>query len=133
MSIQDPKGTNGRMFGGDCDLIHVPNGTRKIHGKQAADFIDRNMRQAAFVSGNRTKHQSETQDLCPGCYSIVLFNAAVELAKRSGFSHRDLGRTLAAAFSAMAACDGDPECIEDIVMKLERVGEANNKPVREVA
>lgn len=128
MSIKEPKGTDGRVFGGDCDLIHIPDGERKQHGKEAADFIERNMRQVAFVRGMRTKEQAETQDLCPGCYSVVIFNAALELAKRTGFDTKALGVTLSSAFMRLAMCDGDPECIEEIVMHLDTVGERSGVP-----
>lgn len=123
MSIQDPKGTNGRVFGGDCDLIHIADGQRARHGKEAADFIDRNMRLEAFANGTRTKEQAETQDLCPGCYSVVIFNAALELARRSGFNTKLLARTLEGAFRQLAECDGDAECIESILMRMDTIGE----------
>lgn len=133
MSIQNPQGTDGRVYGGDCDLIHVPDGTRATHGKQAADFIDRNMRQAAFTSGMRTKAQSETQDLCPGCYMVVLVNTALELAKRTGQSTREMGKALSAAFELIAACDGDPDCIEEIRIRLDTIGERSGVPQPKVA
>lgn len=124
MSIQNPQGTDGRVFGGDCDLVHIPDGMRAFHGQMAANEIERNMREAAYISGARSKAQAQTQDLCPGCYSVVIFNAALELAKRSKFDTRALGLTLSKAFAQLAACDGDPQCIEEITMRLDVAAEA---------
>jgi hypothetical protein len=50
--------------------------------------------------------------LCPGCYMVALFNAAVTLAKENGQSLTELGNSMAQAFAELAA--GGPDRTESI-------------------
>jgi hypothetical protein len=91
-------GTDGRVYGGDCALVHIGDGQRKKAGEAIADFIDSQMRQNAFLRGK--PHEGP---LCPGCFMIAVFNAAIYLADRNGQPRTELGNTLAAAFAKLAA------------------------------
>jgi len=95
-------GTDGRVYGGDCDLIHIADGKRTAAGMLTAAFVEEQMRVNAERSGARSPRDAETQLLCPGCYMIVLVNAAAELAARNRQPLRELGRTMAAAFTKLA-------------------------------
>jgi hypothetical protein len=55
---------------------------------------------------------NQKRPLCPGCYMVVLYNAALTLAKLNGQDTRELGATMAQAFARMA--NGDSEGIESI-------------------
>ena len=90
-------GTQGRVYGGDPNLIHAKDGTRASVGSELATSLDMMMRAAALENGSRTSEQIETQDLCPGCYMVALYDAAVWLAQRNGQSLSELGRTMAKA------------------------------------
>lgn len=115
------KGTGGRVYGGDPDLVHIPDGHRADVGQWLARTLADRMRSDA---ANRTRPEKDmdvySKPLCPGCYMVVLFNAAVALAKDSGQSFSELGRTMSEAFAKLATCpDDDQACIEEIAVKLD--------------
>lgn len=112
-------GTEGRVYGGDCELIHVQDGRRAFVGQEVAEFVDTTMRNLAVASGTRTAEQAwgaDEQDLCPGCYMVVLVNCARELAARNGQPIAELGRSLSAAFAKLAE---DEFAIEEIAVLLD--------------
>jgi len=90
-------GTDGRVYGGDRDLVHIADKTRGNFGAELATTIDRAMRYRARWQG-----KSYEGTLCPGCYMIALFNAAVTLAQRNGQPLTELGNTMANAFARLA-------------------------------
>lgn len=94
-------GTEGRVYGGNPNLIHVEDGKRVMVGEFIANTINIRMREAAYARKARTALESYTQPLCPGCYMIVGFNALVTLAKQNGQPLRELARTMKAAFEAL--------------------------------
>lgn len=113
-------GTDGRVYGGDCDLIHVADGKRAELGETLAVQLTKAMRVDAFNRGDRTLEQAATQSLCPGCYMVVGFDMLVTLARQNGQSLQELGRTMARAFDNLAFCDeGDTACIESIHVILD--------------
>lgn len=114
-------GTLGRVYGGDPSLVHVPDGNRTAVGKAVAFATDNAMRVMAFEYGLKDHTQAATQELCPGCYMVVGFNALVELAKMNGQSYKELGLTMAAAFTKLAECDKESVdvCIEEIAIILD--------------
>jgi hypothetical protein len=114
-------GTEGRVYGGDPNLIHIADGTRAEVATQVADFVGAEMRLRADAQGQRTWSQiwgSERQNLCPGCYMVVGFNTLLVLAERNGQSLRELGLTMAEAFSKLAE-DQSPATIEEIMVILD--------------
>lgn len=112
-------GTDGRVYGGDCNLIHVADGKRAQFGKALAETLDHRMRTAAEAEGRRTYQEAEDQDLCPGCYMIVGFNMLVALAQRNGQSIEELGRTMARAFAELEA-KGEAFDMEEITVMLDQ-------------
>lgn len=113
-------GTEGRVYGGDCDLVHIADGQRGAVGKAIAERVDDAMRNNAFLNKTRDTEQLLNQKLCPGCYMVVLFNAAVELGRANNQSLRELGATLSNAFNDLMICGDDAKCIESIIIKLEK-------------
>lgn len=112
-------GTEGRVYGGDCNLIHVADGKRADMGRALATTLDHRMRTAAEFEGRRTHEESLQQDLCPGCYMIVAFNMLTTLAMENGQSMSELGQTMAAAFSQLAE-KGAAFDMEEITVMLDR-------------
>ncbi len=108
-------GTDGRVYGGDPGLIHVPDGQRGYLAAKAATYIDREMRLGAI---GRTREERWSQPLCPGCYMVVGFNMLVDLARRNGQPLSELGRTMSAAFKKLEL-DQSPLAIEEIEVKLD--------------
>lgn len=108
------KGTEGRVYGGDCNLIHVADAKRAEAGQWLARQLDYEMRRRAQ---DRTAEQKETQALCPGCYMIVGYNMLIELAKRNGQSLTELGRSMAAVFQLVA--EGKEFNKEEIAVMLD--------------
>lgn len=90
-------GTGGRVYGGDPELVHIEDGRRAAAGVAVAAFIDTVMRQEAAARG-----APADGTLCPGCYMIAVFNAAVVLAQRNGQPLRELCASMAGAFRALA-------------------------------
>lgn len=125
-------GTQGRVYGGDCNLIHVPDGNRVKVGDDMARELNRVMRLLAYKSDQRTLDQSITQNLCPGCYMVVGFNMLVRLAQQNNQPLVELGVTMANAFKQLAACaalydEGSNDlraCIEEIKVLMEPPVEA---------
>ncbi len=91
-----PNGPYGRVYGGDPTLVHIPDGKRKLMGRQLAHIADSLQRHAAKEAGNRSDGP-----LCPGCYMVALFNAAVFLAQSNGQSLAELGHTMSEAFDML--------------------------------
>ncbi|MGN6819230.1 MAG: hypothetical protein ACTHJR_11240 [Sphingomonas sp.] len=106
-------GTEGRVYGGDPNLIHVPDGTRAELGKAMAKKLDMAMREGAE---NRTVGQRLYQALCPGCYMVVGFDMLVTLANQNGQSLNQLADSMIGAFEQLKV---NPELIEEIFIKLD--------------
>lgn len=113
-------------YRGNAELVHIPDGERTAVGRWLADMLGKGMRTRHVVDsappGGETAALTKAQEmpLCAGCYMTAVFNAAVFLAKDSGQSLAELGRTMAAAFQQLADCpDGDEACIESIAVKLD--------------
>lgn len=120
MSTRQYNPTEGRVYGGDCVLIHIADGERADMGAWLAARLDQRMRLDAIAESRRTESEAESQDLCPGCYMVVLFNAAVELAKHNRQSLRELGASMAAAFQQLVDNpNADEANIESIGVVLD--------------
>ena len=87
-------GTDGRVYGGDDNLLHLPDGKRAHYGREVADFVDSTFR---WLNGGDHERR-----LCPGCYMVAIYDAAVALAQRNGQDFRELGRSLSQAFARLA-------------------------------
>lgn len=112
-------GTDGRIYGGDPGLVHIPDGRRTEFGRHIADHIQEDMRRMAASAAPR-EYENLGKPLCPGCYMVALFNAAVFLARDSGQSQKELARSMAYAFAQLGDCEpGDDACIESIAVKLD--------------
>lgn len=92
-------GTLGRVYGGDPQFVHIADGERQHVGALVADYLDGLMRALSMDRNAKEKR------LCPGCYMIALYNAALTLAERNGQSRAELCRSMAGAFAALASDD----------------------------
>lgn len=129
MSRAKSGGTEGRVYGGNPALIHVMDGTRAELGEYIAGKVAAEMRIGAVLDGTRSLAQAygteghplsptkDAQKLCPGCYMVVLFNAAVKLAQENGQSLSELGNSMAEAFRKLA--EGGSGAIEEIEVLLD--------------
>lgn len=99
MTALTQNGTQGRVYGGDCNLVHIADGQRKNVGEQLAGDIDQVIRVLSEKRGVST----DDKLLCPGCYMIALFNAAVALADKNKQPRRELAKSMANAFLKLAA------------------------------
>jgi hypothetical protein len=89
-------GTEGRVYGGDPNLIHIDDGKRADMGLRLASILDGKMREE--YSGERTLGQRVMQSLCPGCYMIAAFDMLLTLADSNGQSRTELARSMRNAF-----------------------------------
>ena len=113
-------GTDGRIYGGDPGLVHIADGQRTAFGRHIADHIADDMRRMSFERSGISEGEPWQKPLCPGCYMVALFNAAVFLARDSGQSQKELARSMAYAFAQLGDCEpGDDACIESIAVKLD--------------
>lgn len=101
------------IYGGDPDLIHIPDGRRGDAGRYMASILDAIMRTGAE---DRTPQQRREQELCPGCYMIVGFNMLLTLADRNGQSRRELCNSMIDAFTRL----GEGEGTEEICVILDK-------------
>lgn len=108
-------GTSGRSYGGDPELIHIPDHHRGDVGKMVAQSVDEIMRLIHTLEQGREGYASTptASTLCPGCYMIALFDGLVELAKRTGQPVSELAHTMSNAFAKLAA-DGEYRMTEEI-------------------
>lgn len=96
-------GTNGRAYGGDPALVHIPDHHRADVGRSIADVLTSEMRLLGTLGvGHDAKPATGDDALCPGCYMIALYDAAVILAEREGQSLQELGASLAGLFDSLA-------------------------------
>lgn len=107
-------GTLGRVYGGDCDLVHIADGQRANVGEQLAADIDAVIRSLAEKRGVNT----DDRLLCPGCYMIALVNAAIALADANKQPRKELARSMANAFTQLAF-DPDKGMSEEIEVILD--------------
>jgi hypothetical protein len=121
MATRQFNATEGRVYGGDCGLIHIADGERASVGYTLATWLDSHMRADAISSGRRTREEADAQDLCPGCYMVALFNAAVTLAQQNGQTLQELGDSMAEAFHHLAT--GGADRIEHINVVLDARGD----------
>jgi hypothetical protein len=122
-------GTKGRVYGGDCNLIHVADGKRAAAGQLMARNLDEEMRFRAVKEGRRSIVEASTQQLCPGCYMIVGFNMLVTLADQNGQSHVELADSMIAAFQKFKECEDVNACIEEIIIILDKDAEEEFSPL----
>jgi hypothetical protein len=101
------------VYRNDAARVHIPDGQRVDVGRDTADFIDVEMRSFSRASIDTP--------LCPGCYMVAVFNCAVQLAKQNGQSLKELGRSMACAFEALA--NGGESEIESIRVILDSEGD----------
>lgn len=107
-------GTDGRVYGGDPNLIHIVDGRRAALGQRMARMLEMSMRAECV---GRTTVEVLNQPLCPGCYMVALFNMATELARQNGQSMEELGQSMAQAFTKLA--NGGTDAIEEIEVMLD--------------
>lgn len=102
------KGTEGRVYGGDPNLLHIPDGSRQQFGNDIADHI---------VQKIRDLNEGRSDPVCPGCCNVVVFNIARELARQSGQTETEMARSLALAFEQIA--EGNKTSLEEIEIILD--------------
>src|SRR5579883_2875391 len=96
-------GNDGRTYGGDPALVHIPDHHRADVGAAIASNLEAMMRLLGTLGvGHDAKPASGTDPLCPGCYMIALFDATVTLAERTGQDVRELGASMAQLFTQLA-------------------------------
>lgn len=96
-------GTDGRSYGGDPSLVHIPDHHREDIGKAVADTLTALMRAMGTLGvGHAPEPYEGDKPLCPGCYMIALFDAAVTLAQREGQPVKELGLSMAQLFTKLA-------------------------------
>lgn len=109
MQSVSQNGVAGMVYRGDPALIHVSDGKRAEAGQAVAKFVDKAMRQnaqgrdAEQIWGDFNGGGPRKQALCPGCYMVVLYDAAIALADANGQSRRELAASLSEAFAKLAA------------------------------
>lgn len=105
---------NAKMVYRGTDRVHISDGFRGDVGEAVSSFVDGTMRSDAVQDGLLTYEQSQSKQLCPGCYMTVIFNAARDLAMHNGQSLSELGRTMAAQFAKLEHGDTGP--IEEVTV-----------------
>lgn len=118
MNVRNPD--TDMVYRGDECRIHIADGMRVDTGTNLADHLSRLMRTDAHESGVETWDDAfgfRAKSLCPGCYMTAGFNMLVTLARENGQSLRELGRTMALAFTDLA--NGGPEQREEVRVVLD--------------
>lgn len=110
-------GTEGRAYGGDPSLVHIPDHHRADVGRSIAVMLESEMRTLGTLGfGHEPKPYDSDAPICPGCYMIALFDAAVWLAKGTGQDVRELGCSMAYLFARLAEC-GEYQPTEEMIVR----------------
>lgn len=113
-------GTDGRTYGGDPSLVHIPDHHRADVGRSVAAMLEAEMRTLGTLGfGHEPKPYDSDACICPGCYMIALFDAAVFLAKATGQDVRELGTSMAYLFAELAA-RGEYRPTEEMIVRGAR-------------
>jgi hypothetical protein len=114
----DPHTGETRVYGGDCGLIHVPDGSRGAFAADLAGHLDSMMRAVATREAWRrgdskallidTGDKLDTDSLCPGCYMVVGYDMLVHLARVNGQDVGELARTMIHEFQRLLADPSRP-------------------------
>lgn len=104
----DPHSGVTRVYGGDCGLVHVPDGQRGLVGADIAGTLDRKIRAIATREAYRkgeldiaVSDKLDTDTLCPGCYMVVGYDMLVHLARTNGQDVRELALTMIHEFGKL--------------------------------
>lgn len=117
MSQLTHNGSDGRTYGGDPNLIHIPDHHRADVGHAIANVIDATMRLLGTLGvGHEAKPMTEDAPLCPGCYMIALFDASQELARRTGQPMHELAASMAGLYTELAK-DPSFRPVEEMVVR----------------
>lgn len=100
-------GTEGRVYGGDCSLIHCEDGKRVLDGARMAGALDLHMRHNAAIRGEGIV-AAATFPLCPGCYMVVGVNMLAMLAEDNGQPITELAASMVAAWQRILESSGHP-------------------------
>ncbi len=109
---------DNRIYGGNPAYVHISDGKRKEVGIAIAAQLDREMRKRCTSEHGCFDANGHGKPLCPGCYMIALFNAAVALADANGQSRKELALSMRDAFARLAKRPDDG-LTEDIIVKLD--------------
>lgn len=101
-------GTEGRVYGGDPNLLHIPDGQREAFGIDVANYAIQKLRE--INGGSDLKP-------CPGCCNVVVFNVALELARQSGQSVTEMAASLSLAFTQIST--NNKQSLEEIEIILD--------------
>ncbi len=86
------------IYRGHPELVHIDDGKRSFAGEEVAAHLTVQMRRHA---SGRTLQQRALQKLCPGCYMVALFDAAIAMADQNGQSRKELALSMANAFTKL--------------------------------
>lgn len=119
----DPHTGATRVYGGDCGLIHIPDGERGQFAAEIAEVMDRRMRaiatREAFRKGDldlAASDKLDTDSLCPGCYMVAGYDVLVHLARVNGQDPRELALTMIHEFGRLLN-EPDRPLIEHVDVK----------------
>jgi hypothetical protein len=117
-------GTLGRVYGGDPELVHIPDGQRADVGHELAKEADAIIREFGIAKAGKSLKNYYDKPICPGCYMVAGFNMLVVLAQKNGQSLTELGNTMSRAFGKLAECgelldSNAMACIEEIEVILD--------------
>lgn len=107
-ATRDPDTGETRIYGGDCGLIHIPDGERGQVAAELGARLDRIMRatatREAYRAGNLDRlidDKLDTDTLCPGCYMVAGYDMLVHLARVNGQDVRELAATMIHEFTKL--------------------------------
>lgn len=119
----DPHTGATRVYGGDCGLIHIPDGERGQFAADIAETLDHRMRGVATREAWRRgdldaaiSEKMDTDSLCPGCYMVVGYDLLVHLARVNGQDPRELALTMIHEFGKLLN-EPDRPLIEHVDVK----------------
>jgi hypothetical protein len=97
--------------------VHIPDHHRADVGRVVANELEATMRLLGTLGvGHDAKPATGNDPLCPGCYMIALYDAALEMARRTGQPLHELGASMAWMFKGL---EDDPEFrpIEEMLVR----------------
>lgn len=93
----------------ECEnLVHAAKGSHKTVGVAVAQWLEQRLRLSAVAEKRKTYEQAmgssckPPQPLCPGCYTLILIEALLELARSQKQSVRERCLYMAREFARLA-------------------------------
>lgn len=84
------------------NLVHAADGSHKAQGEALAQWLEKKLRLAAIADGRKSREDANAQAICPGCYTLILIEALLAMARNNSQSIEERCAYMAREFARLA-------------------------------